>query len=268
MKVGLVGNGYLGKAYAKLFSEAPIYDPYALKDKSATKEDINACDIAIVAVPTDPLPNGMLDMSIVEEVVDWLETDLILIKSALMPHTVDRLVKKTGKKIAVSVEYIGMGNYFLPPHKYPDPLDPQKHNMLVIGGELETATACAEVLWAKMSPDIRIHLVSAVEAEVCKLVENAWGAMKVTWANCMYSLITKSGGNFMRMHQAWSSDGRIDAMHTRVVKGKRGWKSHCYDKDIQALQAYASNIGADDMALYMQVVIGLNKEHLKENDTN
>lgn len=63
MKVGLVGNGYLGKAYARLFNEAPIYDPYALKDKSATKEDINACDIAIVAVPTDPTPDGLLDMS-------------------------------------------------------------------------------------------------------------------------------------------------------------------------------------------------------------
>ena len=96
MKVGLVGNGYLGKAYAKVFKDSPIYDPMALGDKSASKDDINACDIALVAVPTDPMPDGSLDMSIVEATVDWLETDLILIKSALMPGTVDKLVEKLG----------------------------------------------------------------------------------------------------------------------------------------------------------------------------
>lgn len=266
MKVGLVGNGYLGRAYAKVFADSPIYDPMALGDKSASKDDINACDIALVAVPTDPMPDGSLDMSIVEATVDWLKTDLILIKSALMPGTVDKLVEKTGKKIAVSVEFIGMGNYYLPPHKYPDPLDPQKHEMLIIGGELDTASACAEVLWAKMSPDIRIHLISAKEAEMCKLIENAWGAMKVTWANCMYSMITKSDGNYIKTHQAWTADGRVDAMHTRVVKGKRGWKSHCYDKDIQALYRYSRTIGANDMAQYMDTVIKLNQEHLKSND--
>jgi UDPglucose 6-dehydrogenase len=265
MSVGLIGNGYLGKAYAKVFPDAFIYDPYALGDKSASKEDINACDIALVMVPTDPLPDGSLDMSIVEEVVGWLETPLILIKSALMPGTVDRLVEKTGKRIAISVEYIGMGSYYLDPHDYPDPLDPQKHKLLVVGGEVGTAQACAEVLWSKMSPDTRIHLVSAKEAEICKLIENAYGALKVTFANCFRSLVDASGESFIRTHQAWSEDGRTDPMHTRVVAGKRGWKSHCYDKDIQALQSYSSQVGATDMAELYETVIKLNKGHLELN---
>lgn len=265
MKIGLVGNGYLGKAYAEVFKDAPIYDPYALKDKSASKEDINICDIALVAVPTDPLPDGSLSMDIVEEVIDWLDTDLILIKSALMPGTVDRLVKKTGKKIAVSLEMIGMGNYYLDPSKYPDPLDPQKHQTLIIGGELETASRCAEVLWDKMSPNIRIHLLTAKEVEMAKLIENAYGALKVTFINCMYDFITKSGGNFIRTHQAWSSDSRVDGVHLRTLSYKRGWKSHCWSKDIPALQKSAQDVGEDNMAKLMQTVIELNNIHYGNN---
>lgn len=262
-KVGIIGNGYLGQAYAKVFPEAIIHDP---KKGFIGLDEINAeCEIALVAVPTDSKEDGGLDMSIVESVIDELETPLILIKSALMPGTVDRLVKKTGKKIAVSVELIGMGKYFIPPHKYPDPEDPRKHQTLIIGGELETATRCAEFLWDKMSPDIRIHLLSAKEAELCKLIENAYGALKVTFINSMYNFVTKSGGNFIRTHQAWSSDGRVDGVHLRTLSWKRGWKSHCWDKDIQALQKSAEKVGAHDMAMLFNTVLELNQRHLSES---
>lgn len=263
MQIAIVGYGYLGKAYARVFPDAYIYDePKGI----GTREEVNKCDIALVAVPTDPLPNGFLDMSIVEEVVDWLETPLILIKSALMPGTTERLVRDTGKKIAVSVEYVGMGNYYVEPSEYPDPLDPAKHKLLVIGGETKTAEECAGVLWSKMSPSTRIHLVTSREAEICKLIENAYGALKVTFANCFYNVCEKADSSYVRTHQAWSEDSRTDPMHTRVVKGKRGWKSHCYDKDIRALQAYSETIGAEDMGELFDTVIKLNKQHLNENN--
>jgi len=263
MKVALIGQGYLGTAYSKVFRDAVIYDePKGV----GSRDDVNSCDVAIVAVPTDPLPDGSLNMSIVEEVVGWLETDYILIKSALMPGTVDRLVKETGKKIAVSVEFIGMGNYFIPPHKYPDPKDPSKHQMIIVGGEEATATKCAEVLWDKMSPDVRIHLLTAREAEMAKLIENAYGALKVTWINCMYDFVTKSGGNFVRTHQAWSSDGRVDGVHLRTLSYKRGWKSHCWDKDIAALKHAAGDVDEHGMQKLMQTILELNEGHLDDNN--
>lgn len=262
MLVGIVGKGYLGTAYSKMFEDAVVYDKHL---GIGSQEEINSCDIAIVAVPTDPMPDGSLDMSIVESVVDWLETDLILIKSALMPGTVDRLVEKTGKNIAVSLEMIGMGKYYLDPSKYPDPVDPQKHQTIIVGGELETATRCAEVLWDKMSPNIRIHLLTAKEVEMAKLIENAYGALKVTFINCMYDFITKSGGNFIRTHQAWSSDSRVDGVHLRTLSYKRGWKSHCWSKDIPALQKAASDVGEEGMVKLMTTILELNDKHYGNN---
>lgn len=280
-EVALIGNGYLGQAYEKVFPDALVYDePKGMlgdrdfihnaesleKNRDKGRALINACDIAIVAVPTDPLPDGSLDMSIVEEVVDWVETDTILIKSALMPGTVDRLVEKTGKDIAVSVEYIGMGNYYMPPEKYPDPLDPRKHKLIVVGGEEPARSKAAELLWSKMSPDTRIHLVTALEAEITKLIENGYGAYKVTFANTLYNLAKNAGANPIQVHQAWSEDGRVDPMHTRVVEGKRGWSSHCYDKDINALIAFAKSVGSDDMAELFETIVDINGLHLEQNE--
>lgn len=285
MSEALVGYGYLGQAYHNVFPDAVVYDePKGLLIQNGERIEqeptthftemgraaVNECDVAIIAVPTDPIKyptkTGELDMSIVRDVVDWVDTETILIKSALMPGTVDKLVEETGKNIAVSVEYIGMGNYYIPPEKYPDPKDPRKHKLIVVGGEDPARTKAAELLWSKMSPDTRIQLVTAKEAEITKLMENAWGAFKVTWANCMYSAVTRAKQNPISVHQAWSEDGRVDAMHTRVVEGKRGWASHCYDKDIEALAYFAREVGAEDMAEMVDTVVKLNGQHLKEND--
>src|SRR3990167_6617951 len=100
-KIAIIENGFLGKAYHKMYPEAVIYDEPL---KLGRREEVNQCDMAIVCVPTDLKKDGTLDMSIVEDVVDWLETPLILIKSALMPGTTDGLVGAKDKKIAVSVE--------------------------------------------------------------------------------------------------------------------------------------------------------------------
>ena len=273
MKVAIIGNGWVGKAYHKMFPEAYVYDEplryfefdggsMPLKDD---QDILNArvvvanCDLALVCVPTN-LKDGQLDMSIVEEVVGWLETPLILIKSALQPGTTDRLVKETGKKIAVSVEMVGEGKYFVPYWKYPDAENPTMHDFLIVGGEDETARRCADFLWSKMSPDINIHLVTAVEAEITKMMENTWGAMKVTFANTIYDICADLGANYTNVLQAWGADGRTEKMHMRVIPGKRGWRSKCYDKDVPAL--------ADlDKSGFIRKLVDTNRGHLEQNNT-
>lgn len=258
IRTAIVGYGVVGQAYHKMFPDAVIYDePKGI----GSREEVNECDIALVAVFTPHNEDGSLDISIVEEVVGWIDTPLILIKSALQPGTVDYLVEKTGKKIAVSVEFIGEGSYPVHYWKYPDQHDPRKHMMLIVGGEEKVATACAEVLWSKMSPDVKIHITTALEAEITKLVENSYGALKVTFINTLLTLAQKSDTNFLRIHQAWQSDPRTDSMHLRAVSFNRGWQSKCWDKDVPALVAYAESVGAGDMAHLFQTVLDINENH-------
>ncbi len=275
-EVAIVGSeGIVGTAYQLMFPDCVRYDEpkevYQHNDivypsQELGRAAVNNCDIAIVSVFTPTKENGELDTTIVEEVVDWIDTPLILIKSALQPGTVDKLVERTGKNIAVSVEFIGEGNYPVHYWKFPDQKDPRKHEMLIVGGEEKTATACAEVLWRRMSPDIKIHITSALEAEITKLVENSYGAMKVTFINALMTLAQKSDSNFIRIQQAWQADSRVDSMHLRAVSFERGWKSKCWDKDVPALVAFAEQIGAKDMAKLFQTVIDINKDHISDND--
>lgn len=267
-EVGIIGYGYLGSAYEKVFEGCTVYDePKELLKVDGVEQDfsieagraaINSCDIGLIAVPTDYTESGELDTTIVQEIVDWCEADTILIKSALQPGTVDRLVEKTGKNIAVSVELIGEGTYYQPPHKYPHPTDPKQHQMLVVGGEEPARSTAAEYLWEQMSPDIRIHLVTALEAEITKMAENTYGALKVTWANVLRDVCDKYGANFIQVHQAWSEDGRVDPMHTRSVAHNRGWNSKCYNKDVRAF----ANASGSEM---LQGMIDDNERHLAMN---
>lgn len=275
-EVAIVGSeGVVGMAYQLMFPDCVRYDepkgvyesPYQkFQSKELGRMAVNNCDMAIVSVFTPSNIDGSLDVSTVREVVQWIDTPLILIKSALQPGTVDKLVEETGKNIAVSVEFIGEGNYYVPPEKYPDTKDPRKHKLLIVGGEQKTAEQCAEVLWSKVSPDARIHLVTALEAEMCKLIENSYGALKVTWANCVRTMVENTGQSFIRTHQAWTEDGRVDEMHTRSVAHNRGWSSKCWDKDITALEAFAREVGADDLVRLMRVITELNNYHIRFND--
>lgn len=263
-KVAIIGYGWVGKAYHKMFPDAIVYDPAVgefagSKDKvlAQAQANVNQCDLALICVPTNA-KDGRLDMSIVEEVVGWLQTPLILIKSALQPGTVDRLVEDTGKNIAVSVEMVGEGKYFVPYWKYPHAEDPTYHNFLIIGGEDETAKRCADFIWAKMSPDIDIHFMTATEAEITKLMENTWGAMKVTFGNVMYDICEKFNANYTRVLQAWGADGRTEKMHMRVIPHKRGWRSKCYDKDVPALAKL-------DGSGFLEKLVEANGKHLENN---
>lgn len=271
--VAIIGYGWVGKAYHKMFPEAVIYDEprkfvadrkgntLGAWNRDLAREAVNDCDIALICVPTnleDFMGEQKLDMTIINDVVGWLETPLILIKSALQPGTVDRLVEGTGKKIAVSVEMVGEGKYFTPYWKYPDAHNPTMHDFLIVGGETQTANDCAEILWDKMSPDINIHITTALEAEITKMMENTWGAMKVSYANTIYDICQDLGANYIRVLQAWGSDGRTEKMHMRVVDGKRGWKSKCYDKDVPAFASL-------DKSGLIKKVVDVNINHLKEN---
>src|SRR5580700_2148093 len=63
--VAIVGMGHVGRSLA----------------------DVNECGVAIVCTPTPRQANGSADVSSIEEVLGWLETDLIVIRSTVPPGT-------------------------------------------------------------------------------------------------------------------------------------------------------------------------------------
>lgn len=263
LKVAIIGYGYVGKGMHRLFKDKAIavYDPQAKQEDlvipsentkvNLPREFTKECDLAVVCVPTMMKDNGQCDTSIVDEVVGWIEAKYILIKSTIEPGTTDRLIKKTGKHITFSPEYMGEGKYFIPAWKYPDPVDPTSHGFMVIGGEKEDTDEVVAMIIRIMGPHTQFVQLSAKEAEVVKYWENIWGAMKVIFTNHMYDCMQALGVSFYRAREGWVADPRVEKMHTAVFKDARGFSGKCYPKDLSAFIYAVEQAGFDPKLLKM-----------------
>lgn len=245
MKIGIVGYGYVGKGMEKLFGEqvASIYDP-AYQYMKSTK-GVNECDLAVVCVPTPSKEDGSCDTSLVEQTVEWLQTPLILIKSTITPGTTDRLIKKYGKQIAFSPEYMGEGRSFIPYWKYPDPQDPRKHSFVIVGGERNVTKQIVDILVKIMGPHVTYTQTDALTAELVKYAENMWIGTKVIWANEMFNVCEALGVDYREVRELWALDSRVDKMHTAVFTDSRGFGGKCIPKDVKGLIRAAQVAGYD-----------------------
>lgn len=267
-KVAVIGGGYVGTAVANYFGDhfdITIVDPkYPNYDEQ--KQMADNCDLAVVCVPTPMGEDGKVDTSIVEEVVSWLQTPLILIKSTIPPGTVDKLMQICPtKEICFSPEFIGEGKYVVQWWKdknYPHPTDMKYHDFHIVGGERETARAILEFFKKVSGPECKYYVTDARTAELVKYMENSWGATKVTFCNEFAKIAEAVGVDYDELRELWLLDGRVERMHTAVFKDKRGFGGKCYPKDVNGI--VQSSIKAGYEPKLLKAVLSVNEE-LKTN---
>ncbi len=93
--------------------------------------------------------------------------------------------------------------------------------------------------------DITIQLTTPEAAELCKYMENAFLAMKVTFCNEFYEIATRLGVDYDELRELWLLDPRIGKSHTFVFPDKRGYGGRCLPKDMRAIEAVARDAGYD-----------------------
>lgn len=235
MTVGLIGFGWVGKAMHRLFPDAQIYDPDYIR--TINKETINKCDIAFVGVPTPNIGEGKLDTSIVEEVIDWCECPLIVIRSTVNPGDCDKWSEKYKKNIIMQPEYLGE----TPAHPL---LNPKERPFLVIGGKPQDRRKLIELYTTVYNANITIRQVTNFEAEVIKLTENRAIAFKVAECQELYDACEKAKIDYYTVRDAvYGDDPRMTLWWTLVYPEKRGFNSKCIPKDVYAWAAWTESLG-------------------------
>ena len=235
MKIAIIGNGYVGAAMEKLFPDAVIYDePKGI----GSKKDVNACDIAFVCVPTPEGESGECDTHIVEEVIDWLETEVIVIRSTVPVGFTDSMIKKYKKSIVFQPEYCGetVG------HPY---VDLSQRKWITLGGSDPAAEKVVNAYHQVCSSDVIINIVDSKTAELAKYMENCFLATKVIFCNEFYDLAEKMGVSYTKLRETWLMDERMGRSHTFVYPDARGYAGKCLPKDVDALLVQAENQGVD-----------------------
>ena len=252
MKVGFIGQGFIGKNYADDFASRG-YDVvrYALeKPYIKNKSKIKTCDIVFIAVPTPTTPDGF-HYEAVADVLDVVkEGAIVVIKSTLLPGTTEILQKKFPKLVVMhSPEFLRekTASYDA---AHPErniigiPIDDDVHH--------EAARAVLSIL-----PQAQYELVTdAKTAELIKYGGNCFLYTKVVFMNVLYDLAQEIGADFDAVAQAMSADERIGKSHMHPVHASghssaaigHGAGGHCFIKDFAAFEKLYKEKVTDDVS--------------------
>jgi UDPglucose 6-dehydrogenase len=200
---------------------------------------VNACDFALVAVPTPEGPDGQCDTSIVDAVVAWLESPSIVVLSTIAVGTTERLVRQTGKAIVHQPAY-GPGETVGHPFG-----DLRSQSWIILGGERRHTIPTADLYKSALSADVTIWQTDARTAELTKYMENAFLALKVAFCNEMYDIAGAVGVDYNELRELWLLDPRIGRSHTLVYPDDRGFGGSCLPKDARALVHIANAAGIE-----------------------
>jgi len=232
MNILIAGYGNIGKHIHKEFEklEPVIYDINISKYNALSILN-DSYDIAFICVPTEALPNGSCDISIVCESVMKINANIIVIKSTIPPGTTEALQEQNiDKNIVFSPEYYGVTQ-----HCKEDP------GFVVLGGEKETCDKVAQLYYKVKNGYYRILLSDAKTAELAKYMLNCYLALKVTFCNEFADLARDIGVSYTELREIFVADERIGRSHTLVYKDKPYYDSHCFNKDIPAFIQFAKD---------------------------
>lgn len=227
-KVGVVGGGVVGTAMVNLCGpETVVYDPHK-PELAGNKDKINGCDVVFVCVPTSMKTDGSCDTSIVEDAVAWIRAPLLIIRSTVAPGTTDRLREKYGKHVVFQPEYLGetVGHIFG---------NMAERQFVVLGGTPEDVSKTADFYKHYYNSMVQFYFGDALTAEVCKYMENAFYAVKVTFLNEFYDIAKVHGVDFNQLRELWLADTRISRDHSFVYPDNRGFSGKCLPKDCNAI---------------------------------
>ena len=226
--VGIVGCGHVGGAMRELFSDAIVYDKYL---GIGSEEEINKCDVAFVCVPTPMGADGRCDESCVDEVLSWVNTDVIVIRSTVPIGYTKEKAEQLNKRIVFQPEYYGET------HNHPL-ADLKKRTWIVLGGEIEDTSMVAKEYKKVYTAEIQIIKTDSATAEMAKYMENTYLATKVIFCNEMFDIAQAYGIDYDELREVWLMDPRINRSHTFVYEDDRGYGGSCFPKDMNALKKW------------------------------
>ena len=85
--------------------------------------------------------------------------------------------------------------------------------------------------------------MDSTSAELVKMAENYFLALKVTFANELRAICDKAGVNYHIVREGWLDDPRIGLSHSASFKENRGYGGKCLPKDTAALRQMCQSLG-------------------------
>ncbi len=236
MSIGIIGLGYVGTALLEGFNdiiEIFTYDKFKNSTEDNLQSLVDKTDIVFVCVPTPMKKDGSCDLSIInnvlEEINDCSKTNLItVIKSTVeVGSTISFQRNYRNLKLVFNPEFLTEANF----------IDDFKNQNFIILGSDNKDIKKLEELYSSSFPDAKIIISNSNEAELAKYFINSFLAVKVSFANEIYSLCESMNIDYKKVVELAINDSRVGASHLQVPgpDGKLGYGGSCFPKDINSL---------------------------------
>lgn len=231
IKIGFIGQGWIGKHYADNFEERGFNVVRYAKEKPyvQNKEKIKGCDIVFIAVPTPTTSKGF-DKSIVKIALNLIgEGKTAVIKSTVLPGSTKQLQRANPKIFVMhSPEFLREESAAF------DTAHPDRNIIGIPVRSKEFMFKAKEVM--KTLPDAPFDLIcDSNEAELVKYAGNCFLFTKVVFMNMLHDLSKGLDCEWETVRDAMRGDPRIGHSHMDPVhKSGRGAGGHCFIKDFAA----------------------------------
>jgi len=247
MKIGIIGNGFVGSAIMHGFllhaDDIMIYDKDPKRSTHPMETLVSESDVIFICVPTPMFESGECDLSIVESVTETLSqfncirSKVVVIKSTVVPGTTEKLANK----------YPYMNFVFNPEFltERKARLDFINTSRIVLGSNKAIANAKVEELYKLRFPYTPVIKTDFGTAQLIKYMCNCFFATKVSFMNEMYEVCEKINGDWNKALEGFITDGRIGNSHIDVPghDGDFGFGGKCFPKDLNAMIKKAEELG-------------------------
>ena len=241
MLLGIIGNGFVGKATRQLKCKdlnIVAYDcnPESCDHKGTQLIDLLKCDVIFISVPTPMKKNGECYLGIIESVIDDLEKikyeGIIVLRSTVPPGTSKKL------NCCFMPEFLTERNYitdFINNKKWifgVDETDTKDENVKNI---LTSVINCAYENDRIKYNDV--VFMKSDEAEMVKMFRNVFLSTKISLCNEFAEYCDIKEIDYETVRKIATEDERITPSHTCVPgpDGKKGFGGTCFPKDTSSL---------------------------------
>ena len=240
MKIGIVGNGYVGGATALLKNrsvEVLIYDiePDKCTPRGLSMGELLDCSFVFVCVPTPMDADGKCSLDLVESVVNDLHElgfpkGRMIVKSTVPVGTCRKLGTMFMPEFLTEQnwrhDFLSQRNWILGTNERDDKLRDELYSIF-------------DAAWHGGVLISRPHMTFSTteEAELTKYVRNTFLATKVSFFNEIEEFCRINNVSYRKVRELTLYDDRIGDSHTSVPgpDGKRGYGGTCFPKDTSSL---------------------------------
>jgi nucleotide sugar dehydrogenase len=243
MKVGFIGQGWIGKNYADDFTNRGFdVVRYSLEQQHLFNRDaIATCDIVFIAVPTPTTPDGF-NVNSVRDVLPLVGRGKIaVIKSTISPGTTEGLQHEFPHIFVTHSPEFLVESTAAYNAAHPD------RNIIGIPVQNAEYEEKAKLILSVLPRAPYETVMFSRDAEFVKYAGNCFLYTKVIYMNLLYDLVRNMGGDWDRIKDAFTHDPRIGTSHAEPIhKTGRGAGGHCFIKDFEAFRHMYDRLTHDE----------------------